>query len=296
VPRNALAEANGLILASSYGSLPIAAALFSGLRLGISHIPPWIPFGHLFRAHPTAFAFFFDAATFVFSAAMIVRLPLKAARAKGELELVKGMVEGIRYVVGHPGLRALAYGLIVSMFGGGVLFAVGIAYIRQTLHGSDADFGFLASLWGLGMGLGLAVVRLLVKRWKDKVFVASVAACGAILIVMALLPHRWLAFAMAVVFGMAFSVAIVLALTAAQETAEDRIRGRIMGGVQMLFRVGLGAGALGIGALAHAIGHVHWGFVSLDGNQVGMIVGGALILCGAVASAGVRRTPVWSNV
>ena len=52
------------------------------------------------------------------------------------------------------------------------------------------------------MGLGLAVVRLLVKRWKDQVFVASVAACGAVLIVMALLPYRWLSFVIAVVFGM----------------------------------------------------------------------------------------------
>ena len=60
------------------------------------------------------------------------------------------------------------------MFGGGVLFAVGIAYIHQTLHGSDADFGFLAALWGAGMGLGLATVRLLVKRGKDKVFLLAV--------------------------------------------------------------------------------------------------------------------------
>src|SRR2546428_136623 len=47
-PRGALEEANGLILASSYGSIPLAAALFGLLRLGASHIPSWVPFGHLF--------------------------------------------------------------------------------------------------------------------------------------------------------------------------------------------------------------------------------------------------------
>src|SRR5437870_1187813 len=119
VPRRVLPEANGLILGSSYGTLPLAAALFSGLRLVVTHIPSAIPFAHLFRAHPTAFAFFFDAATFVFSAAMIVRLPLEEKRTKEELDLFKGVVEGVRYVMRHPGLRALAYGLIVSMFGGG---------------------------------------------------------------------------------------------------------------------------------------------------------------------------------
>jgi MFS family permease len=170
-----------------------------------------------------------------------------------------------------------------------VLFAVGIAYIHQTLGGTDVQFGWLAALWGAGMGVGLAVVRRLVRRGEAQVFVAAVAACGVILTVMALVPLLWLSFAMSVVFGAAFSVAIVLALTLTQEVAEDRIRGRIMGGVQMLFRAGLGAGAVGIGALAHSIDEIRLGPLTLDGNQVGLIVGGALILLGAVASSGVLR-------
>ena len=144
------------------------------------------------------------------------------------------------------------------------------------------------------MGVGLGIVRMLVReRGEAVVFIVGVTACGGILIVMALLPFLWLSFAMAVAFGAAFSVAIVLALSLAQRVTEDRIRGRIMGGVQMLFRIGLGAGALGIGALAHSIGHLRLGAgkasVTLDGNQVGLLVGGALILLGAVASLGVTR-------
>jgi hypothetical protein len=104
-----------------------------------------------------------------------------------------------------------------------------------------------------------------------------------------LLPELWLAFVTAVVFGAAFSVAILVALTTAQEVAEDRIRGRIMAGVQMLFRVGLGAGSIGVGALAHAITRVHLG-ITLDGNQVGLIAGGLLILLGAAASSSFGRS------
>src|SRR2546422_341035 len=76
VPQGTLEEANGLVLASSYGCIPIAAALFGGLRLAAQHIPSAIPFGTLFSHHPTSFAFFFDSATFVFSASMIARLTL----------------------------------------------------------------------------------------------------------------------------------------------------------------------------------------------------------------------------
>jgi len=47
-------------------------------------------------------------------------------------------------------------------------------------------------------------------------------------------------------------------------------------------------GALGIGAVAYSIGEVTLG-ITLDGNQVGLLVGGALILLGAAASAGVLR-------
>src|SRR3989442_1412326 len=121
VPEGSLEEANGLILASSYGSIPVAAALFGGLRLVGSHIPHWIPFGHLLRDHPTAFAFFFDSATFIFSAAMIARLQIGQKRTGGEIQLLKDVAEGIRYVMSHPGLRSLSYGLIVFMVGGGGL-------------------------------------------------------------------------------------------------------------------------------------------------------------------------------
>lgn len=295
VPQGTLEEANGLILASSFGSIPIAAALFGGLRLASSHIPRAVPFSSLFRHHPTSFAFFFDAATFVFSASMISRLDLHRQPKREEMELFRDMVEGIRYVISHAGLRSMAYGLIVSMFGGGVLFAVGLGYITTTLGASDVAFGWLAALWGVGMGLGLLIVRTLVRdRGKAPTFLAAVTSCGGILLLMAFVPKLWLALVAAVAFGASFSVAIVVALTLVQEVAEDRVRGRIMGGVQMLFRVGLGVGALGIGALAHAIKRLDV-LITLDGNQVGLFAGGVLILLGAVAASPVSRRGIWED-
>jgi hypothetical protein len=66
----------------------------------------------------------------------------------------------------------------------------------------------------------------------------------------------------------------VIALTLVQRETEDEVAGRIMGGVQMLFRLGLGAGALGMGAIAHSVDSLDLGVIRLDGNQVGLIVGG----------------------
>lgn len=283
VPERKLEQANGLMLAASYGSIPVAAAVFGILRVAPNHlpVPGW------FRSHPTSLAFVFDSATFLFSAAMNAGLPL-GRTPRGEIQLFRDLLEGVRYVVRHPALRSLSYGLVVSMFGGGVLFAVGIGYVHQTLGGTDAAFGWLAALWGVGMALGLGVVRMLPGGSRPREFLAAVVGCGLVLGVMALAPVLWMAFVAAVVFGVAFAVAIVLALTMAQEEADNRVRGRVMGGVQMLFRVGLGLGALGIGWLAHEAGERALP-LSLDGNQVGLLAGALLILLGAAAAGGVLR-------
>ena len=293
VRRENLEEANGLVLATSYGTLPLAATAFSGLSVAAQHIPSALPLAGFSADHPTTFAFFFDAATFVFSAAMITRLPLMPRERPQRIAFLSDVREGVAYVLQHRGLRSLAYGLVVSMFGGGVLFAIGIAFIQETLHGSDVQFGWLAALWGLGMGGGLAVVRLLVGRGETRMFVVAVAACGGILIVMAVFPYLWLSFVLAVVFGASFSVAIVIALTLVQRETDDDVRGRIMGGVQMLFRVGLGAGALGMGALAQSVRSLDLGLVRFDGNQVGLVAGGSLIVFGAFAATGAMRASAW---
>jgi dTMP kinase len=293
-PERELPLANGLMLASSYGSIPFAAALFSGLRYAAQHYPASFPFAHLMHTNPTAFAFFFDAATFLVSASMIARVQIPRHEERKSLHLFSGLGEGFRFAWSNPLLRSLSEGLVVSMFGGGVLFAIGIAYIRNTLQGTDIQFGWLAALWGVGMGIGLAAVRFLIReRGASLVVLGAVVGCGAVLIVMSLLPFLWLAFVCAVVFGASFSIAVTVALSIAQQVTEDRLRGRIMAGVQMLFRVGLGAGALGMGAIATNVHVVHPGIgglnVEMDGNQVGMFSGGIIILAGALAASGVLR-------
>jgi dTMP kinase len=288
VPPGALPQANGLVMGASYGMLPVGAALFSGLRLASEHVPAWIPFGDAMRTHPLAIPFLFDAATFLFAAAMFAALPAVERRVEGSLNVFAGLTEAWRFVRRSRVIRGLAAGVGVAMLGGGVLFALGIGYIRQTLEGGDVEFGFLASLWGLGMALGLGVVRLSVReRGEPGAFRIAVAACGGILVTMAFLPILWLALVAALVFGMAFSVAVMLGITILQRATEDSMMGRLLGGAQMLFRVALAAGALGVGAAAGAVDRVSLGPLSLDGNQFGLLLGGALILVGAAASAGV---------
>lgn len=272
VPPDALPSANGLVLATSYGAIPFAAALFSGLRL-LTPLPD----------QPLAIPFLFDALTFVVAAAVIARIPIPERKARPDLRVVHGLAEALRFARRSPTVRGLASGIGVAMLGGGVLFAVGIAYVRETLGAGDVEFGYLVSLWGLGMATGLVGVRLFSRRGEALAFQGAVTACGAVLIAMALLPFLWLAFLGALIFGAAFAVAVMLAMTLIQRLDED-LRGRLVGGAHMLFRVALAVGALGLGGLASSLDVVRLVGQELDGNQVGLAVGGLLILLGAAAT------------
>ncbi len=296
VRRENLEEANGLILASSYGTLPLAAAVFSALAVAAGHIPSAVPMAGYFGHHPTSFAFFFDAASFVFSALMIAGLPIAHKERPEHIAFLSDIREGFRYVVVAPGPA------IHGLRPGGVdVRRRGAVRHRHRVHPRDARrvgraIRLARRAVGRGHGRGPgAWCGTLVRRGERQVFVVAVAACGGVLIMMALLPYLWLSFVLAVVFGASFSVAIVIALTLVQRVTEDAVRGRIMGGVQMLFRLGLGAGALGIGALARAFPTVTLGPVTLDGNQIGLIAGGTLILLGAAASLGAVRAPAWEQ-
>ncbi|HEX6261864.1 MAG TPA: MFS transporter, partial [Actinomycetota bacterium] len=205
VPPDSLPQANGFVLATSYGAIPFAAALFSGLRL-LTPLPE----------QPLAVPFLFDALTFVVAAVMIARIPIPKRRIRTDLRVVEGLGEAFRFARRSPTVRGLAAGMGVAMLGGGVLFAVGIAYVRETLGGGDVEFGYLVSLWGLGMAAGLGSARLFVRRGEALAFRVAVATAGGVLIAMALLPFLWLAFVGALVFGASFALAIMLAMTLIQ--------------------------------------------------------------------------------
>jgi MFS family permease len=294
VPASSLPQANGMVMGTQFGLLPVGAALFSGLRLLAANLPGWLPLQQTLRENPSIVPFFFDALTFVIAAALFAGLPPSRKRAPESLRLFGGLSEAVRAFRGSRVIQGLAVGIGVALLGGGVLFAVGIGYIRETLCAGaetcgEVGFGFLASSWGLGMALGLGVVRFLLQETGSEpvAFRSAVFTCGVILMSMAVLPFMWLALVAAVLFGLSFSMALMLAVTMVQKTVEERLRGRLLGGAQMLFRLALAVGALGVGGAASLVDELRLGPIALDGNQFGLILGGGLILLGGLASRGV---------
>lgn len=289
VPSEELEAANALVMGSSFAGIPLSGPVFAALAWVGTRYPITVRGEHIFR-RPWAPAFIFDALTFVLSAVLIQRisLPTKPPAPAGPKErFFASAREGWLYIRQRPFLRGLAYAVTVGMLGGGVLFALGIGYIRQTLGGGDVEFGWLMGLFGAGMVAGFVI-----SQWKRSVtWMVRIAlfSMGSVLIFMAVFTVLWIGYLMAVAFGAAFSVSLIVAMSAVQSRTDDAHRGRVMGFVHMLVRGALSIGAAvsaGIATLVPAGGlHLPLAFRP-DKNQVALIVAGTLIIAGTTGVRG----------
>ena len=285
-----LEPANALVMGSSFAGIPLSGPAFALLAMAAAHYPGFLP-GDRILKESYAFAFAFDAFTFLVSAFFIMKLRLPPTHHAGdEIEpFWHSMRDGAAYIRRSKTHIGLAYAVSLGMLGGGVLFALGVGYVQETLHGSPTSFGWLMGIFGAGMVAGFVVSQLKPGRGVTWMLRGSLVAMGGVLIFMAVVPELWIAYLMALVFGTSFSVSLILAMSLVQAQTPDEKRGRVMGFVHMLVR-----GALVFGGIASGVvGQVFKRGVRIpvidyhaDRYQIALIVAGGLIAAGVV---GVRK-------
>jgi dTMP kinase len=194
------------------------------------------------------------------------------------------MVRGVRYLLEDRGRRDMIYGMALATGAGGALFAIGIPYVKTTLHASDSVFGALVALWGVGMAIG-AYISQKSRRRESELFRIGLGGSGLILIFMALIPHAWLAVGVSVLFGAGLSIAMVLGITVAQRSAPDEMRGRVMSAVHVLSRITLIAGSVVVGGIAALMDRLAGGLLpGWDGNRYAFVIAGIALVGGGVAA------------
>ncbi len=287
-----LAGANGMIMLAQWGTIPFAGGLVvasSAAAGALRHIP----FIGRLAGQRLALPFGFDALTFAVSAIAIFGLPQligKVARSakpadEGAIHAVEhDMMTGVRYLMEDRGRRNMIIGMALACGAGGGLFAIGIPYVKTTLHASDAIFGALVALWGVGMALGALITQRPSDHEAD-IFRVALGGSGIVLMVMALIPHPWLALVVSVGFGAGLSIAMVLGITYAQRTAPEEMRGRVMSAVHVLARIFLIMGGVVVGGIAAAMAHVHLPVLThWDGYRYAFLVSGAALVFGGLAA------------
>ena len=280
VDEDELPTANGIILGSSYGNIPLGAGAFALLSL----VPTsWN--GYL-DTHSGALPLWLDGATYLVSYAFISRLrvlgPSRAPAAGGRDGARRGLWAGIAAAVRLPIVRAVLPATITAVIGVGALFSLGMVFVREVLHASTAQFGVMVALFGVGGVGGWAWLQ----RRQDAPTLATIrlaaAAMGVILAIMSLLSTVELAYLAAVPFGAAGASALVASITYLQETlsGEDRLLGLTV--YHVVFRVGLSVAAIGGGLAAQAFGPARLPVLgTLQPSALVLLCAGAVMVLGA---------------
>jgi hypothetical protein len=296
VARDKLSGANAAIMILQWGTIPIAGGLVIAADAGSRALVDEPVIGFLARQR-FALPFFFDALTFLISAWAIAMLPAivgKIARTIDDPDhnpfhiMRSDMGTGMRYLLADRGRRNLIIGTALATGAGGALFAIGIPYVKTTLHASDSVFGTLIALWGVGMAIGGWITQHSARR-ESELFRLGLGGAGLILVFMAAFPHPWLAVGVSVGFGAGLSMAMVLGITVAQRSSLPELRGRVMSAIHVLTRICLITGSVFVGGLAAALDHVSL-LPGWDGNRYAfLLAGGALIAGGVAAKTGAMQ-------
>jgi len=267
-----LPVANGLVLGSSYGSIPLGAALFAL----VAALP-----GADLAGRPLALVFWIDAATFVASFMLISRIhelapPSHTVPApEEETSFLKAFrIPLVRAVM--PAAASVALGL-------GALFSLGIVFVRDVLGASDAEFGLLIALFGVGAAAGLAVLQRhqggnLLLRTR-----AGVLGIGVIVATFSLSPWLWFAYLGAVAFGAAAAYTLASGMGAIQSSLDGPRRVLAFAAFHVVIRVGLALAAIGAGLAGDLVAEVNWPLVGhLEPSRLVLLCSGLLVLASAL--------------
>jgi dTMP kinase len=284
VPREKLEAANQLSLITSYGSAPIAAAVFIVLAVIARLLGSALPF---FDTNQVDLALYFDAATFLFSALTVWRMSGSIGLAKREVpegehapSMLHAIADGWSFVGQNRLVRGLVFGILGAFAAGGVVVALAKPFVT-VLHGGNAGYGLLFGAVFAGLALGMAAGPQLLSDFSRKsLFGLSITAAGVTLMINAVLPNLILVVVATLMIGVFAGIAWVTGYTMLGAEVADEFRGRTFAMVQSLVRVDLLvilvaapllAGAMGFTEIR--IGHAH---IRSDGVTLTLFAAGLL--------------------
>ena len=237
-----LQSANTLSLVASFGTFPFAAVIFSLLAALAAWLGGFNTL-HSLRVDQEALALFFDACTFLVSAAIVFGLPIPRGPSAPESKLkfsetVADIKEGLRYIAHEPRVRGVIVGLGLGLIGGGAMIPLGPVFAKAGIGGDAATFGVLMSALGFGAAAGVISLLFVQKRInRESVFDYAVMGTGIFLMIAATLSALFPAALAVAVVGACAGTSYVTGFTVLQETVQDEMRGRIFATLYTVIRM-----------------------------------------------------------
>jgi MFS family permease len=260
--------ANGLILGTSYGSIPVGAALFAAVAA-----LPWEIDGR-----PYALVFFVDALTFLVSFWCIARLTQLGSRSSAASDVEAEVPSRFRDAFRIPLVRAVMPAALSVALGLGALFSLGIVFVHEVLGASDAEFGVLIALFGVGAVVGLYALQRTPGSDLGRTRL-GVAYIGVVIAFFSLAGALWLAWFGAALFGAGAAYALAAGMGAIQSRLDGRERVLAFAAFHVVLRVGLAVSAIGAGVAGDLLAEVRWPVVgTLEPSRVILLCAGLLVV------------------
>ena len=177
-----------------------------------------------------------------------------------------------------PLVRAVMPAAVAVALGLGALFSLGIVFVRDVLHASDAEFGVLIALFGVGAAAGLFALQRTPGGDSLARTRFGVAYIGAVVAVFSLAPALWFAWFGAVAFGAGAAYALAAGMGAIQSSLDGHERVLAFAAFHVVLRIGLGVSAIAAGVAGDVLAEVTWPVVGrLEASRVVLLSAGILV-------------------
>lgn len=200
-----------------------------------------------------------DALSFLGSGALIagIRRPARVAEARPKGlrlgALGREVVEGARYLLRHPYLRAIALTTTTANFFRSTLVAVLLIYLVREAHASAGAIGLAFAVGNVGFLVAVLVVPAVTRRFGlGRTMRVAVSAFGPAALLVAAAPTRWAVIAVAaMVLIDSFGIGLhgVNQISLRQAVTPEPMRGRVAATLRLGMFGGMPLGTLLGGAL-----------------------------------------------
>ncbi|MCX8173257.1 MAG: MFS transporter [Thermoplasmata archaeon] len=184
--------------------------------------------------------FLIDAASYLFSAVMV--MSLKYTEKPGNHlpasvnTVVKGMRGGMRILLRTPPVKYIIISFSVIMLFAGAVNVLYLLFVRDVMHLNIVWVGYLETIFGIGAVMGGVVITSLPKTTKNADLLVAGTFSGALIALLALFPHLYII--VPGFFFVGFFMVFINTPPAAivQKTIPDRARGRVLSVMNATFQ------------------------------------------------------------
>ncbi len=232
------------------GELPRANALLQTVENASWAVGPLVG-GVLTAAAGPSAAYEINAASFLLSIALLVRIPPRLLQSERALSRGhwRDLRDGFGAALRSPSMRAVLIGWGIASFALGGSNVATIFIAKNTFSGGDIGYGLLYGATGAGLVLGsFGSAAALARYGVAPVYGGGLLVMAVSSIAVALSPNVWVAAACCVVLGVGNGTSVACNALLVQRGTFDLLRGRALTFVMSVtyVLVGIGDGLGGV--------------------------------------------------